>query len=191
MMKKFSQNQAIHGLDLPLDEDFNMLLPEGYRKQLKNDMHADSLHLLHYVKSPLNRIDTFAFKSTTEITLLPPFFDIVLNFEVSVQKLALKVCCKGWDVHYQMLLSKSNIPSLSKRRLFLRLSFPFNIVKGSYSLPKHAPIELREYHHYSRSHNLTLKVPFAKTNTFYYSFFCDTIRHWNALPPDIIDSIDV
>ena len=36
-------------------------------------------------------------------------------------------------------------------------------------LPKHAPIELREYHHYSRSHNLTLKVPFAKTNTFYYS----------------------
>jgi len=41
----------------------------------------------------------------------------------------------------------------------------------------------------SRSHNLTLKVPFAKTNT--YSFFCDTNRHWNALPPYIIDSIDV
>jgi len=84
MIKKFSQNQAIHGLDLPLDEDFNMLLPEGYRKELKSDMHADSLHLLHYVKSPLNRIDTFAFKSSTEITLLPPFFDDVLNFEVSV-----------------------------------------------------------------------------------------------------------
>jgi len=72
----------------------------------------------------------------------------------SVQKLALRVCCKSWDVHYQMLLSKNNIPSLSKRRLFLRLSFLFNIVKGPYSLPKHAPIELREYHHYSRSHNL-------------------------------------
>jgi len=109
----------------------------------------------------------------------------------SVQKLTLKVCCKSWDVHYQMLLSKSNISSLCKRRLFLRLSFLFSIVKGSYSLPKHAPIELRDYHHYSSSHNLTLKVPFAKTNTFYYSFFCDTIRHWNALPPNIIDSIDV
>ena len=109
----------------------------------------------------------------------------------SVQKLARRVCCKSWDVHYQMLLSKSNIPSLSKRRLFLCLSFLFNIVKGPYSLPKHAPIELREYHHYSRSHNLTLKVPFAKTNTFYYAFFCDIIRHWNALPVDIIDSIDV
>jgi len=64
-------------------------------------------------------------------------------------------------------------------------------LKQLYSLPKHAPIELREYHHDSRSHNLTLKVPFTKTNTFYYSFFCDTIHHWNALPPDIIDSIDV
>ena len=109
----------------------------------------------------------------------------------SVQKLALRVCCKSWDVHYQMLLSKSNIPSLSKRRLFLCLSFLFNIVKESYSLPKHAPIELRESHHYSRSHNLTLKDPFAKTKTFYYSFFCDTICHWNALPPDIIDSISM
>ena len=33
----------------------------------------------------MNRIDTFAFKSTTEITLLPPFFDDVLNFEVAEQ----------------------------------------------------------------------------------------------------------
>jgi len=69
----------------------------------------------------------------------------------SVQKLALRVCCKSWDEHYQMLLFKRNILSLSKRRLFLRLSFLFNIVKGSYSLPKHASIESREYHH--------LKIP--------------------------------
>ena len=74
--------------------------------------------------------------------------------------------------------------------LFLRLSFLFNIVKGVYSLPHNAPIKIREYHHYSRSHSLTLKVPYAKTNAFYYSFFCDTLRHWNALPHDIIDSSD-
>ena len=27
-------------------------------------------------------------------------------------------------------------------------------------------------------------------NAFYYSFFCDTLRHWNTLPHDIIDSPD-
>ena len=73
---------------------------------------------------------------------------------------------------------------------FYVLSFLFNIVKGVYSLPHSAPIELREYHHYSPSHSLTLKVPYAKTNTFYYSFFCDTLRHWNAFPQDIVDSSD-
>ena len=108
----------------------------------------------------------------------------------SVQKLALCVCFRNWDTNYHTLLSTNNIPSLSKRRFFLRLSFLFNIVKGVYSLPHNAPIEIREYHHYSRSHSLTLKVPYAKTNAFYYSFFCDTLRHWNALPHDIIDSPD-
>ena len=96
----------------------------------------------------------------------------------SVQKLALRVCFRNWDTNYHTLLSMNNIPSLSKRRLFLRLSFLFNIVKGVYSLPHNAPIEIREYHHYSQSHSLTLKVPYAKTNAFYYSFFCDTLRHW-------------
>ena len=39
------------------------------------------------------------------------------------------------------------------------------------TLEHNAPIEIREFHHYSRSHSLTLKVPYAKTNAFY---FCDT-----------------
>jgi len=84
----------------------------------------------------------------------------------SVQKLALRVCCKSWDVPTKCFSLKTISQVYLKRGLFLHLSFLFNIVKGPYSLPKRAPIELREYHHYSRSHNLTLKVPFAKTNTF-------------------------
>ena len=96
----------------------------------------------------------------------------------SVQKLALRVCFRNWSTNYCTLLSTNNIPSLSKR-LFLRLSFLFNIVKGEYSLPHNAPIEIREYHHF-----------YAKSNAFYYSFFCDTLRHWNTLPHDIIDSPD-
>ena len=82
----------------------------------------------------------------------------------SVQKLALQVCFRNWDTNYHTLLSMNNVPSLSKRRLLLRLSFLFNIVKGVYSQPHNAPIEIREYHHFSQSHSLTLKVPYAKTN---------------------------
>ena len=89
-----------------------------------------------------------------------------------------------------LLLSTNDTTSLSKGRLFLHLSFLFNVVEGVYRLPHNAPIELREHHHFSRSHSLTLKVPYAKTNAFYYSFFCDTLRYWNTLPQDIIDSSD-
>ena len=76
----------------------------------------------------------------------------------------------------------NNNPSLSERRLFLRISFLFNIVKGIYSLPHNAPIEIREYHHFSQSHSLTLKVLYAKTNAFYYTFFCDTLHQ---VDPDL------
>ena len=51
-------------------------------------------------------------------------------------------------------------------------------------MPHNAPIEIREYHHFSRSHSLTLKVPYAKTNAFYYSFFCATLAlHMILLTP--------
>ena len=69
----------------------------------------------------------------------------------SVQKLALCVCFRNWDTNYHTLLSMHNIPSLSKR-VFLRLCFPFNIVKGVYSLPHNAPIKLREFRPILQSH---------------------------------------
>ena len=58
----------------------------------------------------------------------------------SVQKLALCVCFRNWDINYLTLLSMNNILSLSKRRLFLRPSFLFKIVKGVYSLSHNTPI---------------------------------------------------
>ena len=110
----------------------------------------------------------------------------------SVQKLALRICTRKWDTNYHVLLAANNIPSLSKRRLLLRLCLLYNFVKGTCTLHEYAPIEFKEFHHYSRSHSLTLKVAYARTNTFLNSFFCDTARQWNALPSDIIaDSSNV
>ena len=110
----------------------------------------------------------------------------------SVQKLALRICTRKWDTNYHDLLAANNIPSLSKRRLFLRLCLLYNFVKGTCTLHEYEHIEIKEFHHYSRSHSLTLKVPYARTNTFLNSFLCDTARQWNALPSDIIiESCDV
>ena len=88
IMKKFSQNQALKGLDIPLDEEFNQLLLVNYRSFLCNEEKKDSLSLFNYMQNPLERISTlstFAFKSSNDISLLPPFYESTLTFVVAEQ----------------------------------------------------------------------------------------------------------
>ena len=122
------------------------------------------------------------------VAVWSPHQKCLINSLEAVQKFALRVCSKQWDANYHTLLARYNIPSLFNRRQLLRLCFLFNVLNGTYSLPDPSPIELRQHNHYSRSHHLTLKVPYAHSNAYYHSFFCDTPRHWNSLPLDIVAS---
>ena len=45
-----------------------------------------------------------------------PFLKKDITALESVQKFALKVCTKSWDISYESLLSKSHLPSLEARR---------------------------------------------------------------------------
>ena len=82
-----------------------------------------------------------------------------------------------------------SIPTLESRRTYLRLSYLFNLLKGNYLVPSPSPLEIRNFEHYSRSHELTLRVPFARATSYFYSFFCDAPRLWNDLPEDVV-SVD-
>ena len=62
IMGEFSQNQVIHRLGLTSNEMFQSLLPTSYQRPLNNIVHLDSLNLLHYAHSRLERIHTFAFE---------------------------------------------------------------------------------------------------------------------------------
>ena len=108
----------------------------------------------------------------------------------SVQKFALRVCSKQWNTDYDTLLAKFNLPSLEKRRLYLRLTYAFNLLKGNYLMPSPSLIELKYFKHNSRSHNSMLKIPFAKSSSYFHSFFCDALRLWNNLPTDIVSATD-
>ena len=68
IMRKFSQHQGIHRLDLTSNEMFQSLLPTCYQRPLNNIIvHLDSLNLLHYAHNQLERIHTFAFEKTQQI----------------------------------------------------------------------------------------------------------------------------
>ena len=52
----------------------------------------------------------------------------------SVQKFVLRVIIKHWAHSYEELLSLSTLPTLEKRRLYLRLQFLYKIVKDLFFL---------------------------------------------------------
>jgi len=82
-MRKFSQNQALQAIDIPLNAEFIQHLPSNYRPLISSDEIRNSLSLLQYMQSPLHRIDSFAFKNIKDISLLPPFYEDILSFDVA------------------------------------------------------------------------------------------------------------
>ena len=59
-----------------------------------------------------------------------------------VQKFALKICTKLWNRDYDSLLDTVDLPSLSTRRLYLKLSYLYQVINGNFKFPD-PPLERR------------------------------------------------
>ena len=53
----------------------------------------------------------------------------------SVQRFALRMCLKQWDLGYQDLLDLSQFPTLENRRLYLKLCTLYKIIHGYFHFP--------------------------------------------------------
>ena len=95
-----------------------------------------------------------------------------------------------WDSSYQDLLGLVDLPALECLRLETRLNLLYKIINKlcyfdettftvSTSLSHHAP------------HNLVLNHPFARTNSYFYSFVPQTIFHCNRLDSSIVCTTSV
>jgi hypothetical protein len=101
----------------------------------------------------------------------------------AAQRFATKVCTKCWqDSDYSERLHMLSLTSLQERRHFLKLSFLFKLVNNLIDFPN-SPIMLKPNLCATRSHSLTLNVPFARTE---YAFFCQAPRLWNDLPFEVV-----
>ena len=108
----------------------------------------------------------------------------------NIQKFACRMATGLWDTSYQDLLELVDLPTLECRRLETRLCLLYNIIYKLYcfnqstftlstSLSHHAP------------HNLVLNRPFARTNSYFYSFVPQSIFYWNALDSSIVCTTSV
>ena len=83
----------------------------------------------------------------------------------NVQRFACKMATHCWNSSYEELLALTNLPTLERRRLHLKLSHLYKIVHHQSFFPN-GIVSLREHsQHNSRSiHSLTLQQPLHALN---------------------------
>ena len=72
-----------------------------------------------------------------------PFHKGEIEETENVQKFALRMCLKSWDMDYSGLLETAHIPTLSSRRSRASLRHLTKIVKNQTYFPK-APITVQQ-----------------------------------------------
>jgi hypothetical protein len=101
-----------------------------------------------------------------------------------VQKFALKVCCKQWDLTYAEALDQTALPDLKARRTHLNLCYFYKLINGLFEFPN-SPLTTRQLNYPTRSGKTNLYYqPYTHSNSFLFriSFFPQTISLWNSLP---------
>ena len=98
----------------------------------------------------------------------------------NIQKFALKLVSHNWSTSYQDLLSLCDLPTLSNRRLHLKLTQVYKIIYRLCYFPDHI-FEERQAHSERLKRSLTLYQPFAHSNAFLNSFVPSGVRAWNSL----------
>ena len=107
----------------------------------------------------------------------------------SVQRFACKMVTHCWSSSYEELLALTNLPTLEKRRLHLKLSHLYKIVHHQSFFPDEIVLFREHLQYNSQSvHALTLQQPIAHTHSYYHSFVSHTISVWNTLPYEVTSS---
>ena len=95
-----------------------------------------------------------------------------------------------WDSSYQDLLELVDLPTLECQRLETRLCLLYKIIyKLCYFNQSTFTVSTSLSHH--APHNLVLNRPFARTNSYFYSFVPQSIFYWNALDSSIVCATSV
>ena len=108
-----------------------------------------------------------------------------------VQKFVLRICSKNYHEPYQNLLEHYQLPSLQNWRLFFCLCTFHRIVNGLVCVPNETFLPPAVTVTSRRNGNPhAYRVSHAHLNGLYFSFLRNTIRTWNNLPLEAINSND-
>ena len=116
-----------------------------------------------------------------------PVCDLCLVKDVeateSVQRFDTKVYMKAWmGVGYKEQLSMLNLTTLKTRQTILKHCFLYKVLNGLDFFPNSSIIPRPNTSHDTRSHTLTLQVPFVCA----VNSCCQAPQLWNELPFELL-----
>ena len=107
---------------------------------------------LYQHSSPKTLLKLYLTKIRPHLEYASPVWDPFRKGEIeeleNVQKFALRMCLKSWDMDYSELLEKAHIPTLSSRRSRASLRHLTKIVKNQTYFPE-VPITVRQNPYYT------------------------------------------
>ena len=103
-----------------------------------------------------------------------------------VQRRAARYVMNDYDrgSSVSTMISQLGWSSLQQRRSHTKIIMLYRIVHHLVAIPPE--IYLQPTQSASRTHHHQYLVPYARTQTYQYSFFPSTIRLWNHLPEEVI-----
>ena len=154
---------------------------------------------MHKCLKKIGIIYTIFYLHSSQATLISPYVSLVrskLEYAAPVwdlqqtplrhtlektKKFALKVCTKNWSCDYAYHLNLTNLPFLSTRRLYLKLTFLFKILNGFFLYNNVPLVRWNLSLNLRNSNNIQFKRPICHTNA-YMNYFFPHISIWNNLP---------
>ena len=105
----------------------------------------------------------------------------------NVQKFAGRIITQDWSSSYPFLCSSLDLKPLSIRRRMQKLKLCFKILRKESCIP---PTAFTPHPQPSprSSNSVQLFTPFVPTDAHKFSYFIDVIKHWNALPDEIVSA---
>jgi len=104
----------------------------------------------------------------------------------AVQRRAARYATNNYSRYASVsdMLTYLQWPTLNDRREKLKIIMLYKIMQQLVEIPRTNLIPALDYY-CTRGYNTKYIQPFARTDTYYYSFFPSTIRTWNSLQEDI------
>ena len=121
--------------------------------------------------------------------ILPPFRYLHSYQLEAVQRRAARFAMNCYSRHQNItdMLNRLDWPTLEKCRYHLKITMMYKIINNIVHIQPDLPLSYSNAV-YTRGHYLKMQQPATRIDTYLHSFFPSSVRLWNSLPLNLIDS---